>query len=81
MILIFVEIIQLNCFGLSYMTKKNIEIRSRIDSDLVINEEDNDTKIDYQDYSVDLIETKLTEVSQFDLKLINGEFGKTDTIK
>ena len=61
MILIFVEIIQLNFFGLSYMTKKNIEIRSQIDSKLVINEEDNETKIDYQDYSIDLNETKLTE--------------------
>ena len=65
MILIFVEIIQLNFFGLSYMTKKNIEIRSQIDSKFAINEDDSETKIDYKDYFIDLKETK-TGVSQFD---------------
>ena len=39
MILVFIEIIQLNFCGLSYMTKKNIEERSRLDSMLI---DDND---------------------------------------
>ena len=46
MILVFIEIIQLNFCGLSYMTKKNIEERARLDSmvndDIDINEEDNE---------------------------------------
>ena len=44
MILVFIEIIQLNFCGLSYMTKKNIEERARLDSmvndDIDINEEE-----------------------------------------
>ena len=50
------------------MTKKNIEIRSRLDSVLEINEEDNETKIDYRDYSIDLNEEKLTEMIPIDSK-------------
>ena len=52
MILVFIEIIQLNFCGLSYMTKKNIEERARLDSmenddidideEEVTNEEDNE---------------------------------------
>ena len=68
MILIFVEIIQLNFCGLSYMTKKNIEIRSRLDSVIEIKEEDNETKIDYKDYSIDLNDVKLTEMIPIDSK-------------
>ena len=62
MILIFVEIIQLNFFGLSYMTKKNIEIIARIDFNLADNEEDNKSKIDYQDYTIDINKERLTEM-------------------
>ena len=32
MFLIFIEIIEINIFNISYNTKKNIELRSRIDS-------------------------------------------------
>ena len=52
MILVFIEIIQLNFCDLSYMTKKNIEERARLDSmanddidideEEVTNEEDNE---------------------------------------
>ena len=28
----FIEIIELNCFGLSYMTKKNIELRAQLET-------------------------------------------------
>ena len=63
MILIYVEIIELNCFGLSYMTKKNIKIRAQLDSVLEDNDDDNESKISNDDYSIDLIETKLTEIS------------------
>ena len=31
MLLIYTEIIELNCFGLSYMTKRNIELRAKVD--------------------------------------------------
>ena len=40
--LVFLEIIELNCFGLSYMTKKNIELRAQLDVGLNI--DDNDEK-------------------------------------
>ena len=68
MILIFVEIIELNFFGLSFMTKKNIEIRSKIDSSFVIDtkKDDTDIKIDYQNYSVNLDEDKSIEMIDID---------------
>ena len=68
MILIFVEIIEFNFFGLSFMTKKNIEIRAKIDSTLVmeIKEDVNDIKIDYQNYSVNLDEDKSIEMIDID---------------
>ena len=31
LVLVFIEIIEINCYGLSYMTKKNIELRAKID--------------------------------------------------
>ena len=37
MFLIFIEIIEINIFDISYNTKKNIELRSRIDSDVDTN--------------------------------------------
>ena len=53
--LIFTEIIELNCFGLSYMTKRNIELRAHLDS--IIEEGDkerNDSEIGLQGYIVEL---------------------------
>ena len=39
-VLIFFEIIELNCFGLSKMTKKNIQLRAQLDSILEDNDDD-----------------------------------------
>ena len=50
LILIFIEIIELNFCGLSYMTKKNIELRAKLDSEININ--DLDKKVDYEGYSL-----------------------------
>ena len=41
MILIFIEIIELNFCGLSYMTKKNIELRASQESKIDNNDLDN----------------------------------------
>ena len=43
MILVFIEIIQLNFCGLSTMTKKNIELRARLDA--MLNDDNNDDEI------------------------------------
>ena len=48
--LIFIELIELNFCGLSYMTKKNIELRAKLDSEININ--DLDKKVDYEGYSL-----------------------------
>ena len=40
MVLVFIEIIQLNFFGLSTMTKKNIEERAKLDA-ILLNKNDN----------------------------------------
>ena len=73
MILIFVEIIELNFCGLSTMTKKNIELRARIDSmitndndinqDINGDNDDEETFIDLKDYTfdVDTIEKNKTK--------------------
>ena len=63
MILIFVEIVELNCFGLSNMTKKNIEKRARLDS-LVDIEDEYGTRIDYKDYYFELKDEKLNELNE-----------------
>ena len=73
MILIFVEIIELNCFGLSYMTKKNIKNRAQFDSVLANIEGDNDSRIDYQDYLIDLNDRKLSEMTIIEPKSFNDE--------
>ena len=52
-ILVFIELIELNCFGLSYMTKKNIELRARLDSDLNKNIYEDDQGIAYKGYDFD----------------------------
>ena len=57
MILIFIEIVELNFCGLSYMTKKNIEFRARLDCIMNRNNNDNnddeDETIDLKDYTID----------------------------
>ena len=66
MILVFIEIIELNFCGLSYMTKKNIELRANLD---VICEEENDNNKEKDDeisvgddeYSIVLQKRKKTE--------------------
>ena len=45
MILVFLEIIEINCCGLSENLKRNITSRGRIDSSLVIETEDDDDEI------------------------------------
>ena len=44
-VLVYTEIIELNCFGLSYMTKRNIALRAKLDNDLN-EDDDNDAKSD-----------------------------------
>jgi len=65
MILVFLEIIELNFCGLSYMTKKNIELRARLDSinnDDRGNDNDNKEKDEEiyvnDDYSIELNQRK-----------------------
>ena len=44
--MVFLEIIELNCFGLNKFTKKNIKKRAEEDIDLLLNESmRNDTQI------------------------------------
>ena len=61
MVLVFIEIIQLNFCGLSYMTKKNIEERARLDSKLIDDENNENTiknngdeAINLGEYSIEL---------------------------
>ncbi len=68
MILIFIEIVELNCFGLSDMTKKNIEVRARLDAIMEKDEEEYETRIDYQDYIFDLKDDKNNEVIPLESK-------------
>ena len=62
MILIFIEIIELNFCGLSYMTKKNIELRAKLDSALEVND-DEKGGIDYEGYLLSLKDDKLKELN------------------
>ena len=75
MLLIFTEIIELNCFGLSYMTKRNIELRAQLDS---ITEGDEivrtDTEIGVQGYIIELSGVKEEEK----LMSNNNEYSKED---
>ena len=50
MILVFLEIIELNFCGLSYMTKKNIELRANLDS--IANEENDINKENDEEISI-----------------------------
>ena len=71
LVLIFTEIIELNCFGLSYNTKKNIELRARLDSELNINKEEDDNNIDKtillkEGYSINLEDNLYIELKNID---------------
>ena len=46
MILVFLEIIEINCCGLNKNLKRNIESRGIIDSSLNIENDDDDDEID-----------------------------------
>jgi len=62
MILIFIEIIELNFCGLSYMTKKNIELRAEKDSMIDFKDEEKE-KIDYEGYSLTIKDDKINELN------------------
>ena len=66
MILIFIEIIELNFCGLSYMTKKNIELRAKLDSVLEVND-DEKGGIDYEGYLLSLKDDKLKELNDINV--------------
>ena len=65
--LVFIEVIEINCFGLSYMTKKNFEIRAQLDSFEI--EEDNKNKniskneAEFKGYIIELYDTNNEEFS------------------
>ena len=66
---LFIEIIELNFCGLSYMTKKNIELRARLDSNINNNdEESNSSEINYEDYLI-----KLENKTKIELELIENK--------
>ena len=72
MILIFIEIIQLNFCGLSYMTKANIELRAKKDS--IIENKDEEKRINYEGYLFTLKNDKKREISNInELKSIERE--------
>ena len=59
--LIFYEIIEINCFGLSYNTKRNIMKRERNEkTDSIIDENS-----EYSDNIIDLIQFKIYEDDNF----------------
>ena len=68
MVLVFLEIIELNFCGLSYMTKKNIELRAQLDS--ITNDENdnnnNNKRIDEQDIYVGSDEYSISINHSFD---------------
>ena len=61
MILIFIEIIELNCCGLSYMTKKNIELRAKRDA--IIEIQDEEKRINCEGYLLSLNNDKNGEIN------------------
>ena len=69
MVLVFLEIIELNFCGLSYMTKKNIELRAQLDSitnDENDNNNNNNKRIDEQDIYVGSDEYSISINHSFD---------------
>ena len=68
MALVYIEIIQLNFCGLSDMTNKNIELRARLDTDLINNNEGDKVEVSCQGYTFELnnINNKSTELYPLD---------------
>ena len=73
MVLVFIEIIQLNFCGLSYMTKKNIEERARLDSKLIDDENNENTiknngdeAINLGEYSIEL--KQVSTINSFNIE-------------
>ena len=73
MVLVFIEIIHLNFCGLSYMTKKNIEERARLDS-MLNDDNDDDEKNDYIIKNNDDETINLGEYS-LELQEVNNEIN------
>ena len=72
-ILLFLEIIEFNFYGLSDMTKKNIKLRAKLDSDLADGGDNIETRFDFQDYIFDLNGRKSSEICELDAKSINDD--------
>ena len=75
-VLVFTEIIELNCFGLSYMTKRNIALRAELDIDLDedINSDDkSDKEIPMGEYIIKL-ENKMPE----ELNMLDINYSKEE---
>ena len=73
MVLVFIEIIHLNFCGLSYMTKKNIEERARLDS-MLNDDNDDDEKNDHTVKNNDDETINLGEYS-LELQEVNNEIN------
>ena len=71
-VLVFIEIIELKCFHLSYMTKKNIELRARLDiyiSNIDVDNDDDEKsnkEISYKGYAIALNNKKQCELNDID---------------
>ena len=74
-ILVFLEIIELNCCGLSYMTKKNIELRAQLDIELNKNNKDENinNKIPLEGYNFKLEDNDPKELILIDTNSSNEE--------
>ena len=50
MTLLFNEVIELNCFGLQNNTKKNIQLRAKIEENNLINNKDEEDNVSLENY-------------------------------
>ena len=68
MILVFIEVVELNFCGLSYMTKKNIEIRAQLDAIMEDTDDgsNKNKKINIQGYIVDIRDDNPLESKEMD---------------
>ena len=75
LVLVFIEIIELKCFGLSYMTKKNIELRAQLETYIDDDEDDNDenNKIPYEGYIIELNDDKTVVLNDNDIDSSNED--------
>ena len=66
-VLVFIEIIEINCCGLSYMTKKNIELRAKIDMDRNTSKvsKNTDIEISFGGYIIELDDNYLQRELSF----------------